>query len=233
MPRIAFPNVPNSAGVPAIPRSSKIPTVARAALGVIQSAVWAALQGDVKWGIFDATGNSIFGDSTSGILSALTSAAGLGTVVSTNAVEYSKEVRSCDFPIEQGSFASYNKVESPGSPSVTMAMTGSETDRTAFLLAIDTACKSTELYDVVTPEWSYFDHSIERYNYQRRSQRGATLLIVEIILKEIRQVSAQYATAAAAPKQASASASADNGKVQPKTTETSTLKGFFKKFGWQ
>lgn len=231
MPLIPFPNIPALPGVPAIPRLPGVATVARAAIGVIQGALWQAFQSDVRWGIFDANGNSIFGDSTTGILAALTSAAGLGTVVSTNAVEYSKEVRSSDFPVERGSFANYNKVESPGTPSVTMAITGSESDRSAFLLAIDTACKSTELFDVVTPEVTYVGYSIDRYNYQRRAQRGATLLIVELVLKEVRQVSAQY-TQAAAPKQASAAAPVDNGKVQAQAPEQSTLKKLAARFGF-
>lgn len=231
MSLIPFPDVPNVPGVPAIPRLGGAVTVARAALGIIQGALWQAFRSNERWGIFDTSGNSIFGAQTGGILSALYDAAGLGSVISTSAVEYSKEVRSANAPVEQGSFASYNKVESPGTPTVTMAMTGSEADRTAFLMAIDLACKSTDLFDVVTPEWVYMNHSIDRYNLRRTAQKGVTLLTVEIFLSEIREVSAQYTTVEA-PKQASAASPVDNGKVQPKAAETSTLKGFSKKIGF-
>ncbi len=229
MPLIPFPNIPDLPGVPALPRLPGVATVVRSALGIVQGALWQAFQNNDSWGIFDSTGNSIFGQSTGGILSALKAAAGLGVVVSTNAVEYSKEVRSSDFPVEGGSFASYNKVESPGTPTVTMAITGSESDRTEFLMAIDLACKSTRLYDVVTPEWSYRGYSIDRYNYQRRSGRGATLLIVELVLKEVRQVSAQFATVTV--KQPSAEAPVENGKVQAKAPDLSTLNSIAKKLG--
>jgi hypothetical protein len=81
---------------------------------------------------------------------------------------------------------------------------------------------------VVTPEVTYINYSVERYNYQRRSNKGATLLIVEITLKEIRQVSSQYTQSnkgqVDTPKDAGATPSADNGKVQAQTPDTSTLK---------
>jgi len=223
MPRIPFPNVPKSAGVPAIPRSAGIPTVARAVLGVVQGALWRALQVDTRWGIFDSKGKSIFGEATGGIIASLLSTLGKGSTTSVSAVEYSKEVRSSDFPVEKGSFANYNKVEAPGTPSVTMAMDGSEADRKKFLEAIDKACKSTDLYSVVTPEAEYLQHSLERYSYQRRSQHGLTLLIVEIALKEVRQVSAQYAKTEKA-KEPAAAPPVEQGKVQPQAPEQSTLK---------
>jgi hypothetical protein len=40
---------------------------------------------------------------------------------------------------------------------------------------------------------NYVNYSIERYRYARRASAGATLLIVEVSLKEIRQVTASYA----------------------------------------
>ena len=163
-----------------------------------------------------------------GLIGNALDAAGLGSTLSTNAVEYSKETRVSDFPIEQGGFASYNKVEAPAAPTVTLCLTGSEKNRRTFLDAIDAACKSTDLYSVVTPEVTYIDYSVERYNYQRRNSKGATLLLVEITLKEIRQVSAAYSISdkgqVDAPQDAGAAPQVDNGKVQAQTPKPSTLK---------
>ena len=153
--------------------------------------------------------------------------------MSTGSVDYSKETRVSDFPLERGSFAAYNKVETPAAPQVVLCMQGSEKNRRTFLEAIDKAVKSTDLYSVVTPEVTYIDYSIERYNYSRRSSKGATLLIVEITLKEIRQVSAQYTQSnkgqVDAPKDAGATPQADNGKVQAQTPPPSTLKSIANK----
>src|SRR6202035_2919805 len=107
---------------------------------------------------------------------------------------YVKESRVSNFPVERGGFASYNKVEMPGNPTVSLVLDGSQSDRTSFLAAIDGACKSTTLYNVATPEVTYANHTIERYSYRRQANRGAFLFVVEVSLIEVRQLSAVYTT---------------------------------------
>lgn len=226
MALIPFPNVPDVPGVPALPRSPTVQTVVDSAISFVQGVLWRAAQTRSQWGIWDKSGNPL-GDPSSitGWANTIAEAAGIGSTLSTGSVEYSKEVRISDFPIERGSFAAYNKVETPATPVVVLCMQGTEKNRRTFLNAIDTACKSTALYDIITPEVRYIDYSIERYNYQRASARGTTLLVVEISLKEIRQVSATYTTnAIVQPKDISATPQSDNGKVQPKAPDVSLLK---------
>lgn len=234
MPLIPFPSVPSLPGVPAIPRSPAFPPLVRVGLGLAQSLLLRGFQSQTQWGIFDSAGKAL-GDPSqfSGLTGDILGAAGIGPTLSTNSVDFSKETKVSDFPVEKGSFASYNKVEQPATPIVTFCLTGSENDRRTFLETIDKAVKSTDLYSVVTPEVTYIDYSIERYNYSRRSARGANLLIMEIGLKEIRQVSSQYTQSAKGqvdtPKDAGATPVADNGKVQAKTPDTSTLKAIANK----
>lgn len=225
MPLIPFPNIPVLPGVPSLPRSPSFPPAANVVLGAIQGALWRAVGMDTRWGIYDQDGNSLGGiENISGMIESF----GIGPTLSTNSVEYSKETRVSDFPVEQGGFASYNKVELPASPVVILCLSGSESDRSKFLDGIDQAVKSTNLYSIVTPEVTYIDYSVERYNYSRRNSKGANLLIVEIELKEIRQVSSQYTQSNKGPvdnpKDIGATPSVDNGKVQPKTPDVSTLK---------
>lgn len=220
MPRITFPDVPDLPGVPPLPRIVATQPVARVVLGTIQAILWRLFQTDARWGIYDASGSPLADSSAFESI-------GIGSVLSTSAVEYAKGTKVSDFPVERGSFAAYNKVEEAATPTVTLAMGGSEGKRAAFLAEIDKAVKSTGLYSIVTPEVTYIDHSIERYSYQRRSTKGVTLLIVEIALKEIRQVSAQYAKSNGeikAPKDAGASPQIDAGKVQATTPSKSALK---------
>ena len=232
MPTIPFPNVPQVPGVPQVPRSPNFPPTVQGALGLLQGALWRATQTQARWGIFDARGRAL-GDPTqfTGVVGLGAAVLGVGATLSTNSVDYSKESRVSDFPVERGGFASYNKVETPAAPLVTLCFQGNEVEGRAFLAQVDAASKSTDLYSVVTPEVTYVDYNIERYNYGRHTSKGATLLIVELMLKEIRQVSAQYSvrTPVVAPKVASATPSADNGKVQPQTPPTSTLKGLVDK----
>ena len=234
MPLIPFPSVPKLPGVPALPRSAKFPPIVRAGLGLLQGMLWRIFQVQTRWGIWDSKGKPL-GDPSkfTGLIGNALEAAGLGSTLSTGSVDYSKETRVSDFPIEGGAFASYNKVETPASPVVTLCFQGSEGERKTFLDAIDAACKSTDLYSVVTPERDYHGYAVERYNYARHNSKGATLLIVEITLKEVRQVSARYTQSNKGqvdkPKGVGATPQVDNGKVQAQTPQPSTLKSILKR----
>ena len=228
MPLIPFPNVPNASGVPALARSGlKAPLIAKAVLGAAQGMLWRAFQTQTKWGIWDAKGKPL-GDPSkfTGIAAMALESLGLGSTLSTGSVEYAKETRVSDFPIEGGAFASYNKVKLPSNPQVVLRMQGTEAERKKFLDAIDAACNSTNLYSVVTPEIQYSKCTIERYSYMRSAQSGATLLTVTITLKEIRQVDVTYTVK---PKQADASPKKDSGRVQAQTPAASTSTSLLKK----
>jgi len=208
--------------------------ISKVSLGALQGILWRSLQVRGQWGVYDSKMRQV-GDPSifTGILGNIIEGLGVGSTYSTDSVEFLKEMTVSDFPVERGGFASYNKVEAPAAPSVKLCLQGTESQRTAFLNAIDQACKSTDLYSVVTPEVTYKDYSIERYDYSRRAQRGATLLIVTLNLKEVRQVSAQFTTTQKIkdPKDTGATPQADTGKVQPKVPDASTLRKGIEKFG--
>jgi len=244
MPNIPFPHVPSYPGVPALvrPVSAAIASspVLAIGIGTLENILGSALQQSPRWGIFDSSGNQL-GINTSASISrtkAITSAlAGQMTgaddpVLSTVGFDFMKEMRLSDFPVEGGHYANYNKVEMPANPVVTLALAATEGYRTNFLNAIDAACKSTGLYSVVTPEVTYFNYSVERYTYQRRAYKGATLLIVDISLKEIRQVEAIYKTVPTPivnPQNSAATPQVNNGMTQPTAPDTSTLKSLTNK----
>jgi hypothetical protein len=238
MPLIPFPNVPAVSGVPALPRIAGASGQAQAALGILQGALWKAASGQKQWGIFDSKGKALGSTGALSTAASITkSVLGFGSTQSTVSVDYLKESKVSDFPVEKGGFASYNKVEMPAAPIVTLCFSGSETEAGAFLTAIDAACKSTDLFSVVTPEAKYIDHAIERYNYQRRHDKGASILVVEIMLKEVRTVSAQYTKAPDKkqindPKSAGAAPAVDAGKVQPAAPEKSLIKSAAEKLGF-
>lgn len=226
MPLYPFPDVPDLPGVPALPRSPLFPPAETIGLGLLEGLIWRIFQVQTQWGIFDSNGNSL-GDPSLfvGIINTVLESAGIGSILSTNSLDYKKETRVSDFPVERGGFASYNKVELPANPIVTMCLDGSEDDRTFFLNAIDAASKSTNLYNIVTPEVTYTNYTIEDYDYQRRANRGATLLMVNLHLIEVRQVSATFSqTQIVNPQNPGASPQVNSGIVQPQVPPTSVLK---------
>lgn len=220
-----FPDVPDSPGVPALPRSPLFPPAASAGLGLVEGLIWRILQVQNQWGIFTAEGQTLGNPSQFlNIPGDILQSVGLGATLSTNSVDYSKDMRVSDFPVERGGFASYNKVEMPANPSVVLCFDGSESERTAFLDQIDAATKSTDLYNVVTPEITYVGYTLESYRYERRASRGASLLMVEIRLLEVREISVTFASTINDPKNPGATPQADTGVVQPQTPPTSVAK---------
>lgn len=233
MPNILFPNVPNYPGVPQLLRQANAAIASNPALsigiGSLKNILGQASQQAPQWGIFDLSGNQL-GVSGNGpsIVQALTGqlTGQQAPVMSTLALGYTRETRVSDFPVEGGELASYNKVQLPANPVVTLVLSGSEDDRTRFLEALEYACISTDGYSVVTPEYVYANYSVERFTYSRKSNQGATLLIVEVSLKEIRQVSAAFTISASPinqPQNPAATPQVNSGMTQGQTADQSTL----------
>lgn len=230
MPLIPFPNVPNVPGVPQIPRSPQVPTPNVVGLGLLESVLFAVIQSQIRWGVFDSNGNALGNPSLfTGLTENILQLVGLTSTYSTNAVEYKKETQVSDFPVERGGFATYNKVQRPADPTVTLCLDATPQDCNTFLNAIENATNSTDLYSVVTPEITYVGYTVQSYNYQRRQMRGATLLIVELQLLEVRQVSAAFSSIINQPKDPSATPQVDSGVVQPQPPSTSLLNSLFSK----
>lgn len=214
IPKPPFPNVPKLPGVPRLPRSPKFPPAVQALLGLAEGLLWKMITAKPAWGIFDLSGNLIL--HADSVLS----------------FDFRNESRIAGFPIQDGAFAAYNKVASPFETSVRLTKGGKEIDRTGFLNAIERLAGSLDLVSVVTPEKTYINVNIVRYDYRRESNNGANLLIVDVMLTEIRQVAAQYSTVKAA-QQPSGAPPVNAGKVQPATTPQSVLKSIVKKLGLQ
>lgn len=197
MSLISFPDVPNVPGVPALNRSAL--TVLLGASSVVRLADAFGLPlGIAKpiWGIFDKSGNEVlFPDSFLGI-------------------EYKNGSRVSDYPVEKGSFASYNKVDTPWDIRIRMAVGSSVEARSAFLSTIDSRMLHTvELFDIVTPEFVYISGTLDNVDYRRDSKNGVSLLTVELMFTEVRETGGQQFSAA------------DNGAAPIPASDTQSVSG--------
>lgn len=217
MPNIPYPSVPNYAGVPQIPRAAPGPPAI--SFSIAPAPEWVNQgTGELPWGIFDLANSPIYTPTEGGTLSVLS-------------FGFTRSMEVSDFPIEaktttQGAqFASFNKVYRPSSPTVTLALSGTEGEKIAFLDAIDAACGSTQLWNVYTPDASYSQTgggpcTVERYSYQRTATRGATMLMVEVSLKQVMEVTASLGnTLIRSPQSPSASAPVNNGNAQASSNQ--------------
>jgi hypothetical protein len=198
-----YPNVPVASGVPPVPRDPNPSTssgynnsTAAAPVPLTADAISTAHSAaGPKWGIFSLAGAAIVvGDSA-------------------RSVDFRREWRVSDYPVEQGAFASYDKLAQPYDFRIVFMQGGTEAQRSAFLTAVDAAAASLALINAVTPEATYLSMNIIHYDYRREARAGATLLAVEVWLEQIRVVAA----AAFASTAAIDGASPRNGGTQQPT----------------
>jgi hypothetical protein len=131
--------------------------------------------------------------------------------------------RISDYPQEQGAFASYNKVYVPFAGRVRMTLEGSLAQRTAFLNALDAICDDVNLYALVMPEKVYQSCNVTHYDFVRSARTGATLLVVDVWVEEVRNSPTATFTNTFAPSGAS---SVNAGLVAAIDATTAQLTSF-------
>ncbi|MBS1029451.1 hypothetical protein [Gluconobacter albidus] len=223
-PLVSMPSVwdiPVAVGVPALLGQSigaGVDASASTALaGVAESYITS--QSAKHWGIFGAGNTQL-----------LTSGRVMG-------IEYESSYVVSDAPLEGGAFASYNKVKVPYNARVIMVCDGSETGsdgllsaitklipnlsgatgqhvRASFLSTLESLCADTNLYSVVTPEFTATSANILGYRWRRESRSGLTMLMAEIMIRQIRNTGTAAYTNTAQPQGERA---VQNGTVQATT----------------
>lgn len=190
-------------GVPLLPLGAAAPAVTLIASEAISSLLWQAAQSPPAWGVFDGQGNQVlFPDSV---------------------LEFSnrQEYEISNFPVQAGSFASYNKVIRPFEVQLRFSKAGTQDDRSAFLQALDALASSLDLYTITTPERVYLNVNLERYEVIRRGAKGAYFLTeVDAYFLQILEVQPQYTTTAVQLPNAQSDAAqptSNVGNVQPQT----------------
>ena len=102
-------------------------------------------------------------------------------------LSYRDSSKVSDYPIEQGGFSSYNKVQEPYMAVVSMAKGGSLSERAQFIDTVKSMKQSTDLYSIVTPEATFINANIEWFEVDRQANSGANLIVVHMHFIEIRE----------------------------------------------
>lgn len=136
-------------------------------------------------------------------------------------------------PIEQGSFASYNKVDSPNSIEVQLAKQGTDDVLQAALKTLDELQTTASKVNFVTPVAEYANYTIASYDFSMSQRDGLGVLYIRLHLIEIREVSPQYtdskSISSSNAKNAADASTTDRGKTQAKdgTSYSSLLSKLF------
>lgn len=189
---MGFPNVPNVPGVPPLPTAPGTVGVAAPTLLTADASVPQA-PSVAQWGIF-------------------LNGAPVVTADSVLSFTYKSDYLLLDYPVEQGSFQTYNKVKIPFDVRVRYASGSDDANRQALLDSLDAAAKTLSLYDVVTPEKVYTGVNITHVDYHRTSVNGVGLIAADVWLSQI--ITTATATFSQT-KQASGAQPQSVGAVQP------------------
>lgn len=197
-------NVPNVPGVPSVLRALGASTTVSLLVSDAVS-LFSGSQFSQQWGIYLGA---------------------FPVVVADNVVsfDYRQQWTISDYPVEQGAFESYDKVQTPYNGRFRFTAGGSETNRQLLLDSIAAVAGDLNLYTIITPEAIYTSCNVTHYDYSRSSNNGAGLITVDVWAEEVRQT----VTAAMSNTASPSSASQTNvGTVQtttaPAATTTSTL----------
>lgn len=191
MPLIQFPNVPNVPGVPILARSFTVPTSITGIVGLAAGILTDFLAS--RWGIYGDSGELVL------------------VPDSFLEVHFKNDERQAEYPMEEGTFSSYNKVSTPYDCRVKMSIGSDIISRTAFLAQCDAMLKSTNLYTVMTPEANYQNASVVNVLYGRTQRSGVTLIVVELWFQEVRNTAVALM---ATPSQPDGASAVNDGQVQ-------------------
>ncbi|OYV48309.1 MAG: hypothetical protein B7X10_03270 [Burkholderiales bacterium 21-58-4] len=189
-----FPTVPNLPGVPNLLRSPVAAAAVTALSPLISSFLGSFAQ---VWGVFDAQGNQVLTPDTF------------------LALEYTNSRRISNFPVEQGSFASYNKVNDPFSGTVRMAVGGTLSAREQFLADLQMLADSLDLYTLVMPEASYINVNMDRFDFRRETRNGAGVIVASCHFVEIRQAQTAYSGQTSVPTNYLTNPTTSTGLIDP------------------
>lgn len=187
-----MPFVPIVPGVPAIAGNTffgVVTLLTQDALGILASFL------EPQWGLF---------------------LDGEPVIVANSVVKFNfkRSASIADYPIEQGGFESYDKVQLPYKVRMSFASGSSAEARTELLASADAAQQSLDLYDCVTPEQTYINVNIYDYDYDRAADHGNGMITVELMGEEVRvNTSTQFTNT----KTPDAAATQSGGTVQAQT----------------
>lgn len=162
-------------GLPRVP-GINASAIGTGILGSIQSQFWNYLAEPLTWGIYEQGSDTLAIE----VDSVLRLTDENGSDVST-------------YPIVNGSFASYNKVNRSSDYRITLTKSGNPGQRKSFLDWLAKNKSEPTLFDIVTPETTYKNVTLINFTNRRDVRDGTvTMIMVDCAFQEVRQVPAIY-----------------------------------------
>ena len=131
--------------------------------------------------------------------------------------------------LEQGSFAAYNRTQYSDVFRVRLAIEGDASELQQAQETLKKLKSGTDTFSLVTPDYEHENLTLESYDYMRNQRQGNGLLIVDMRIKEIREVQTGTATLTTAQcKNASNASKQKTGRTQTQDADAKTQESISK-----
>lgn len=142
---------------------------------------------------------------------------GQPAVIADNVIsfEFKQDYRISNYPIEEGAFESYNKVQVPYDVRLRFSAGGSIASRQDLIDSVDAIIGSTDAFDAVTPEKVYQSINPVHQDIRRTSHNGVGLVVIDLYCQQIRVTAAQQFTNAQTPSSSTSGQGLPNVTVKP------------------
>lgn len=165
------------AGIPGFPvlKSGKIPAPITSVLSSALGSLWSALFPGDKWGIFEPGKED-------------------GPVMVDSIVEMgiNGSAETSSYPIESGSFTSYNKVRNPSMLMLRVTKEGRAPTRSYITDWLQEHLNLPTQWDIVMPEKRYSGYTLVEYRILRGASSGAGMIVADLMMQEVRGNPAEY-----------------------------------------
>lgn len=121
--------------------------------------------------------------------------------------------------VEEGSFASYNKVEQPLAITAQLAFAGTEEEIQDAVFMLQVLREETLLVSLVTPDAEFESLSLESFSYSRKREDGIGVLYCDLSFVEVKQVETQYTNVQLAPRRSRGLQQAENESMLQKASD--------------
>ncbi len=132
-------------------------------------------------------------------------------------IDVRKAGLSMSYPIEEGGFANYNKVQSPLEIRVTLGIQGEHSEIEYALEKLNEYQANPIVLDVATPSYFYENMTLEAYSYKRTKENNSTMLTVEMVMVEIREVKTRTTTTIRSPRNPTSASREQAGQKESKS----------------
>lgn len=140
--------------------------------------------------------------------------------------EFSSSSTLPSYPIQNGSFRNYNKVNNPNNLRVSIAVSGNKSVLKTAIELLSKYNEGTQLVDVVTPFKTFISYNLTNMNYELKSGEAVSRLTIEFDIYEIRQSTVAFSNVSSP----NFSNNVNGGKVQGQEIQNQSLiKNIFNK----